>query len=163
MRSEAENIFLAEPITIIDIEGIEVCKIKRYLPAKKEIPIINLLLSVFEEGGLNDLIKESQSLAQKPLNLNLSKKDKEIAMISSADQEWLGLLIEYLPKILRVFPGHLVKGFSILVDLNEEQVTERFSLLYMMEVLIPFLSDVFKNWAIQFQKHPMVLSMLKTP
>ena len=140
MRSTpSEEVFMPESINIIDIEGNPVCRLKRQIPARKEIPILKLLIRALEETQFKEFLEQ-------------------VAIIQGRNEsgdafnaEDAGILLTHLPKILNVLPDHIVECFSILVDLEKEQALERFNLAYMIEVLVPFLLNAFKTWMEQFQ------------
>ena len=140
MRSTpSEEVFMPESINIIDIEGNPVCRLKRQIPARKEIPILKLLIRALEETQFKEFLEQ-------------------VAIIQGRNEsgdafnaEDAGILLTHLPKILNVLPDHIVECFSILVDLEKEQALERFNLAYMIEVLVPFLLNAFKPWMEQFQ------------
>ena len=136
----SEEVFLPEKIDIIDIDGNRVCQIKRQIPARKEIPILKLLIRALEETQLKEFL-EQMAMKQEPI------ETPEEAL----NPDNINILLTHLPKILSVLPDHIVECFSILIDLGKEEVLERFNLAYMIEVLVPFLLYAFKTWIEQFQ------------
>lgn len=140
MRSTpSEEVFMPENLDIIDIEGNPVCRLKRQIPAKKEIPILKLLIQALEETGISELL------------LQITSSQETISNDGVLDSDSIRVLFTHLPKLLNIVPDHIVKCFSILIDLSEEEVLDRFTLAYMIEVLVPFLLYVFKTWIEQFQ------------
>jgi len=149
MRSEPLQVFFPEEMTIVDINGNEVCKLKKQLPAKKEIPILQLLVRVFDELDIHQLILDFQSTSVPTSGKRTDRKHQPDDQLASA--QYLNLLLKYLPKGLRSLPDKLVSCFAILIDKTEVEVLESFSLAYIIEVLVPFLLDAFRNWMDQFQ------------
>jgi hypothetical protein len=148
MRSmPSEEIFFPEKIDIIDLDGNRVCQLKSQIPARKEIPILKLLICTLEETELKTFIEQITPWANKTEISPESIMDAP----EGIDNNFIGILFNSLPKILKTLPDSIVKCFSILVELDEEEVLERFNLAYMIEVLVPFLLYAFKTWMEQFQ------------
>jgi hypothetical protein len=146
MRSEPLQVFFPEEMTIVDINGNEVCKLKKQLPAKKEIPILQLLVQIFEEIDINQLVADFKAAGAPSADKRKQKIDEQ-----AISDQYLSLLLRYLPRGLKSIPDKLVSCFAILIDKPEADVLENFSLAYIIEVLIPFLLDAFKRWMEQFQ------------
>jgi hypothetical protein len=152
MRSiPSEEVFLPEKIDIIDIEGLRVCQIKRQIPARKEIPILKLLIQALEETQLKEFLEELINIPDIITASNNSASETVAVPQEVLNPNNLRIMLTHLPKILSVLPDHIVECFSVLIEMEKPEILERFTLAYMIEVLIPFLLHVFKGWMEQFQ------------